>query len=71
MDKRECATAGAMIERGTVAEVTAGGCRVRSLDRPGLVSCVITGTDNTAYTTGETVYFFLFRDGTGKILCKA
>ena len=70
MGKPECGT-GAPIERGKIAEVLTGGYKVDNLDRTGLTSREITGIDNTAYTVGDIVYFFMFRDGTGKIICKA
>ena len=41
---------------------------MRNLDRPGLVSRVITGTDDTVYQVEDKVYFFMFSDGNGKIL---
>lgn len=71
MGKQECPAAGTLIERGKIAEVANGGYRVANLDRPGLTSRVITGIDNTTYTANDIVYFFMFRDGTGKIICKA
>ena len=61
---------GATIERGRIAEVVGGGYRVKNLDRPGLISRVITGTDDTVYQAEDQVYFFMFNDGNGKILCK-
>jgi len=70
MGKKECTVTGATVERGKIAEAVTGGYRVENLDRPGLTSGVITGTDDTAYEAGDKVYFFLFRDGTGKIICK-
>lgn len=70
MGKQEYSTAGASIERGKIAEVTTGGYRVSNLDRPGLTSRVITGCDGTVYAAGDLVLFVMFRDGTGKILCK-
>lgn len=65
-----CAGEGATVERGRIVHVTDAGYLVVSLDRAGLVSGVITGTDDTAYQMGDMVYFFLFRDGTGKIICR-
>ena len=70
MGKQETPATGAAIERGQIAEVTAGGYRVKNLDRPGLTSREITGIDDTVYNAEDLVYFFLFRDGSGKILCK-
>ena len=71
MGKQESPMTGAPIERGKIAEVVTGGYRVRNLDRPELISRVITGIDNTAYAANDLVLFVMFRDGTGKILCKA
>lgn len=62
---------GASIERGRITAIAEGGYTVASLDRYGIESDVIKGFDDTKYTVGDMVYFFLFRDGTGKILCKA
>lgn len=60
---------GASIERGTVKTAEETGYTVASFDREGIVSPPITGIDDTTYTVGDTVYFFLFPDGTGRILC--
>ena len=61
---------GAIIERGRILTAASDGYTVASLDRDGIESPKIKGIDNTAYTVGDTVYFFLFRDGTGRIICK-
>ena len=71
MGKQECPVTGTTVERGKITEVANGGYRVENLDRPGLTSRVITGIDNTTYTANDIVYFFLFKDGMGKIICKA
>ena len=71
MEGREKPSTGASIERGRIADIANDGYRVENLDRPGLTTCVITGMDNTAYNTGDLVLFVMFRDGTGKILCRA
>lgn len=68
---------GANIERGRITGLAAGGYTVASLDRDGIESPVIPAISAPgeagapAYTVGDTVYFFLFRDGTGRIICKA
>ena len=62
---------GANIERGRVLTAENDTYTVASLDREGIVSPPIQTTDDKRYTVGDTVYFFLFRDGTGKILCGA
>ena len=71
MDGGKCPVTGTTVERGKIAEVANGGYRVENLDRPGLVSGVISGAAGAEYTTGDYVLFVMFRDGTGKILCMA
>lgn len=61
---------GACIERGKILTVTAEGYTVASLDREDIESLPISAIHDDIYTVGDTVYFFLFRDGTGKILCR-
>ena len=60
---------GAFIERGKILAATEAGYSVKSLDRDGIISPPIQTIDDSTYTVGDTVYFFLFRDGTGKIIC--
>lgn len=66
---------GAMIERGKVRTVVKDetekttGYEVDSIDRKGIISPPIMPIDSNTYTVGDAVYFFLFRDGTGKIIC--
>lgn len=62
---------GAIIERGKVLTAADGGYTVQSLDRDGIVSPPIQPIDDSTYTVNDMVYFFLFRDGTGKIICGA
>lgn len=62
---------GAVIERGRVRSVAATGYEVASLDRCGIVSPPILSIDGKEYAVGDMVYFFLFSDGTGKIICGA
>jgi len=59
----------AQIERGWIAEASDGLYRVASYGRDGLVTPWIMPLDPEAeYTAGDKVYFFLFNDGTGRIL---
>jgi hypothetical protein len=59
----------ARIERGWIAEASNGFYRVASYGRSGLVTPWIVPLDPEAeYTAGDKVYFFLFDDGTGRIL---
>ncbi len=63
-------TFGAWIERGRVMSAESGGWTVASADRDGIVSPPLAGFGDSQYAVGDLVYFFLFRDGTGRILCK-
>lgn len=61
---------GAKIERGRITAIEGEEPRrytVESIDRPGVTGCGLTGREDT-YTIDETVYFFLFEDGTGAVL---
>ena len=60
---------GAAIERGVILSASQGLYTVKSLDRDGIESPPIGTADGTTYQAGDRVYFFLFPDGTGKILC--
>ena len=72
MEKKPCGATGATIERGKIKEATDNGFRVENIDeRRGLITREITGIDDTEYAAGDIVYYFAFKDGTGKILCKA
>lgn len=63
---------GASIERGYILDVAASrSYYVASYDRAGIETPPIQPIDNKTYTKGELVYFFLFPDGTGKIICGA
>lgn len=62
---------GATIERGKILTAETDGYTVESLDREGITSPLMTAIGNDTYTVGDPVYFFLFHDGTGKILCGA
>lgn len=59
----------ASIERGTVLSAENGDYVVASFDREGIQSPPIQAIDGGEYAVGSRVYFFLFPDGTGKILC--
>lgn len=67
MDKNRCAP----IERGKITSVSEDGYVVASFDREGITSPKIGAIDNQEYAVNDIVYFFLFSDGTGKIVCKA
>lgn len=61
---------GAALERGKIAGIENGEYIVQSLDRDGIESPPLGTVKNESYQTGDRVYFFLFPDGTGKILCR-
>ncbi len=60
---------GAVIERGKIESAKDAAYTVSSYDREGIVTPPIRAIDGHSYAVGDTVYFFLFPDGTGKILC--
>lgn len=71
MGKQECPPAGALVERGRIAQIANDGYRVENLDRRGLTSRAVEAMDNTEYAVDDIVLFVMYRDGTGKILCRA
>ena len=60
---------GATIERGKILAAETDGYIIASVDRPGIETGPIQAIDENTYTAGDAVYFFVFPDGTGKILC--
>lgn len=62
---------GAVVERGKIDRAEGGGYIVSSYDREGITTPPILAIDGHSYTVGDTVYFFFFPDGTGKIICGA
>ena len=63
---------GAVIERGKVMAVTAGGITVESWDRPGVTAGGLgKAVAGATFAVGDTVYFFLFEDGRGMVIGKA
>ena len=58
----------AAIERGQIKTVSDEGYVVTSLDREGIESQPITAINSNTYSEGDKVYFFVFPDGTGKII---
>ncbi len=72
MDRQKTPAYGAVIERGTISGTGTDGYIVSSLDRDGIVTPEIAPvTENETYAAGDCVYFFLFPDGSGKIIGKA
>ncbi|MDO4620038.1 MAG: hypothetical protein Q4B09_05380 [Lachnospiraceae bacterium] len=65
MDKRVCG----YIERGMIAEIINGKYVIKSLDRVGITTPPLEPVDKSAYKVGDSVYYFYFADGTGRIIC--
>ena len=59
---------GAVIERGKVLTAGEDGYTIASFDRDGIETPPMTGFGDASFNVGDYVYFYLFRDGTGKIL---
>jgi len=59
----------ALVERGKIIAVDDDKYTVASLDRDGIETPPIKAlTDDDTYTVGDTVFFFLFSDGMGRII---
>lgn len=58
------------IERGIVKSVADGQYTVASLDRDGITTPPLATLDESEYLAGDKVIYFIFPDGTGRILCK-
>jgi len=67
--KNEACYSGAFVERGIVTAVEDDGYVIASYDRKGITLPPIKGFDNATYEVGDKVYYFVFNDGTGKIIC--
>lgn len=63
-------THGSALERGRVVGIENEKYRVESLDRPGLKSKAMKVFSGETLTEGDSVFFYLFADGDGIILCK-
>ena len=73
---------GARIERGTQKKLVSDGWIVASLDQKGIetqpmqpmeilkLTGTIEGLSKTVYQAGDRVYYFVFPDGTGRIIGK-
>lgn len=69
MGKSAAMPYGALIERGKIKAAAEGGYIVASFDREGIETPPIKPINEAEYAVGNEVYFFLFRDGTGRIIC--
>ena len=65
-----------IVERGKVLTVATAGYTIASLDRDGIETPPIktiqhgqAGVTPPVYAVGDIVYYFIFKDGTGRIIC--
>lgn len=60
-----------IIERGTIIAQEGNGYIIASIDRDGIKTPPLEPTDNNnSFSEGDRVYYFIFNDGTGRIICK-
>ena len=60
-----------IIERGEVIEVKTGGYVIASADRDGIITPPLGPLESGhSYSVNDKVYYFIFKDGTGRIICK-
>lgn len=69
MEKTNDCYSGAFVERGIVTAVEDDGYVVSSFDRKGITLPPLKGYDGATYSVGDKVFYFAFRDGTGRIIC--
>lgn len=60
---------GGIVERGEVSQVHQDGYIISSLDRNGIITRPIKPVGTESYKAGDRVYYFIFNDGTGRIIC--
>ena len=58
-----------IIERGEIVSVDQGKYKIASLDRDGIITPPMLPIDDKEYAVGDKVYYFYFKDGTGRIIC--
>lgn len=61
---------GALIERGEVLTAEDAAYTVKSYDRDGVVTPPIPAIDNVNPDVGNRVFFFMFNDGSGRIIAR-
>lgn len=59
---------GAVIERGVILTADGGTYTVKSYSRDGITTPKIRAIGDKTYACGQWVFFFLFDDGTGRVL---
>lgn len=68
MKSENCAWWGARLERGEITGMSEHGYTVASYERPGIISPPILDMFGNDHDVGESVIFFLFEDGDGRII---
>ena len=68
MKSEDNALYGALIERGEVLTDEDGMYTVKSFDRDGVVTPPIPAVYNVIPDVGNRVFFFMFNDGSGRII---
>ena len=65
-----------IIERGKITDVSENGYSIASYDRDGIITPPIrqvewgkSSDQMPQYEVGDEVYYFIFHDGTGRIIC--
>ena len=58
-----------VIERGRIQTAANGKYTIASLDRDGIITPPMSPIDDNTYSVGDGVYYFYFKDGTGRIIC--
>ena len=61
---------GAVVERGIVLSVSDAGARIASLSRSGIETPPLPAILGMAVCVGDYVYYFMFDDGTGRVIDK-
>ena len=69
-EQEKCQREHGIIERGKVIAVSDGKYTVKSLEREGITTRPIQPLfDGATYDVGDKVTYFVFNDGTGRIIC--
>lgn len=59
------------IERGIILSCENDGYTISSIDRNGITTPPMLSLDKTeSFSEGDKVYYFIFHDGTGRVICK-
>lgn len=60
-----------VIERGEIIKSEDGNYTIQSFDRIGIITAPLKPLqEEEAFSIGDRVFYFYFKDGTGRIICK-